>query len=87
MGCSATPATISSCSRAVSTAHRAPGRSQPIWTIRGTPTEAARDEGLADGEGGIVVPTLDVEVAVVVHDRMGKGLRQVGTAHERCTAS
>ena len=41
LGCSATPATIASCSAAASTAQRAPGRSQPICTIRVTPTAAA----------------------------------------------
>ena len=40
-GCSATPATRASCAAAASTAQRAPGRSQPICTIRGTPTAAA----------------------------------------------
>ena len=42
LGCRATPATSASYVAAASTAHRAPGRSQPICTILGTPTAAAR---------------------------------------------
>ena len=41
LGCSATPATSASWVVAASTAQRAPGRSQPICTIRVTPTAAA----------------------------------------------
>jgi len=41
LGCRATPATTASCADATSRAQRAPGRSQPICTIRGTPTAAA----------------------------------------------
>ena len=51
LGCSATPATSASWVAAASTAHRAPGRSQPICTIRGTPTAAAAASASATGSG------------------------------------
>ena len=50
LGCRATPATRASCVAAASTAHRAPGRSQPICTIRGTPTAAAAASAVLGGE-------------------------------------
>ena len=49
LGCSATPATSASWVAAASTAHRAPRRSQPICTIRGTPTAAAAASASSTG--------------------------------------
>ncbi len=48
---------------AVSTAHRAPGRSQPICTMRGTPTAVDRGERVVDRQP-VVRRVGDVEVAV-----------------------
>ena len=42
LGCSATPATTRGCRAAASTAQRAPGRSQPICTMRGDVRRPAR---------------------------------------------
>ena len=49
----------------------APGRSQPIWTMRVTPTEASQLHGVFDGECRpvLVHGKLDVEVAVAVGNR------------------
>ena len=54
----------------------APSRSQPICTIRVTPTDAARSSASATGRAGSSRPAGDVEVAVVVHDRVRQRLRQ-----------
>ena len=66
------PATSASCVAATSTAHRAPGRSQPICTIRGTPTTAGGRDRVLRREP--VVAVGDVEVAVVVDDRVRQRL-------------
>ena len=56
LGCSATPATTCGCASAVSTAQRAPSRSQPIWTTRVTPTDAARSSASRTGSAGSSEP-------------------------------
>ncbi len=66
---------------AASTAQRAPGRSQPICTIRGTPTAVAA--AIADGYVDLLAVAGDVEVAVVVDDRVRQavGERRPRVAH------
>ena len=74
LGCSATPATSASCAAAASTAHRAPGRSQPICTIRVHAHRGGRGERVL-GRRASAVAVGDVEVAVVVDDRVRQRLR------------
>ena len=65
---------------AVSTAQRAPGRSQPICTIRGTPTAAAGPVRPRPTASRPAVGDVEVAVAVGDRDRQRLGRRRLGAA-------
>src|SRR5690606_28190145 len=76
LGWIAMPPRTAGCWSRMLTVHRAEPMSQPIWTIRSTPTAAAGDQLLQTDLGGVVTP--DVEVGVVVHHRERQPVRRLG---------
>ena len=75
LGWMATPATTFGHRSAAATAHREPSTSQPICTMRVTPTSAAQFDGLGRRQAGHRLG--HVQVAVRVDHRRGQRLRQL----------